>query len=71
MAQTTPYVLNEHLDTVQDNAISKLSWTFGESKWKPYRVIASTSSSGITYVPKHEDVDQYDPYAIPSEKIPW
>ena len=27
-----------------------------------------TSSSGTNYVPnEHEDVDQYDPYAIPSE----
>ena len=27
-----------------------------------------TSSSGTNYVPnKHEDVDQYDPHAIPSE----
>ena len=29
-----------------------------------------TSSSGTNYVPnEHEDVDQYDPYAKPSEKI--
>ena len=29
-----------------------------------------TSSSGTNYVPnKHEDVDQYDSYAIPSELV--
>ena len=30
-----------------------------------------TSSSGTNYVPnEHEDFDQYDPYAILSEKMP-
>ena len=30
-----------------------------------------TSSSGTNYVPnKHEDVDQYDSYAIPSKIMP-
>ena len=31
-----------------------------------------TSSSDSNYVPnEHEDVDQYDPYAIPSEIMPY
>ena len=30
------------------------------------------SSSGINYGPnEHEDVDLYDPYAIPSKKMPY
>ena len=30
-----------------------------------------TSSSGTDYIPnEHEDIDQYDPYAIPSEIMP-
>ena len=46
----------------------KLSWKFGESQWYPYWVIVLTSSSGTNYVPnEHEDVDQYDSYAIPSK----
>ena len=29
-----------------------------------------TTSSGTNYVPnEHEDVDQYDPYAIPPEMV--
>ena len=52
----------------QDNAMLKLSWKFGESKWKPYWVILLTSSSGTNYIPhEHEGVDQYDSYAIPSQ----
>ena len=51
-------------NTIRDNAISKLSWKFGESKWNPYWVIVLTNSSGTNYVPnEHGDVDQYDPYA--------
>ena len=39
--------------------------------WNPYWLIVLTSSSDSNYVPKeHEDVDQYDPYAIPSEIMP-
>ena len=46
----------------------KLSWKFDKSKWYPYWVIVLTSSSGTNYVlNEHEDVDQYDSYAIPSE----
>ena len=49
----------------------KLSLKFGESKWYPYWVIVLTSSSGTNYVPnEHEDVDQYDSYAIPSKIMP-
>ena len=55
-------------NTIQYNAISKLSCKFGESKWNPYWVIVLTSSSGTNYVPNEcDDIDQYDPYAIPSE----
>ena len=46
----------------------QLSCKFDESKWNPYWVNMLTSSSGTNYVlNKHEDVDQYGPYAIPSE----
>ena len=49
-------------NNIQDNAVSKLSWKFGESKWNPYQVIVLTSSSGTNYVPnEYEDVDQYEP----------
>ena len=49
----------------------KLTWKFDDSKWYPYWVIVLTSSSGINYVPnEHEDVDQYDSYAIPSNIMP-
>ena len=47
-------------NTIWDNAMLKLSWKFGESKWYPYWVIVLTSSSGTNYVPnEHEGVDQY------------
>ena len=49
----------------------KLSCKFGESKLNPYLVIVLTSSSGTNYVHnEHEDVDQYDSYAIPSKIMP-
>ena len=47
----------------------KLSWKFGESKWYPYWVIAS---SGTNYVPnEHEDIDQYGSFTMPSEIMPY
>ena len=80
----TNHVPNEHEDidqydsyeiykfnTIQDNAMLKPSWKFGEWKWNPCWVIVLTSSSGTNYVPnEHEDVDQYDSYAIPSKIMP-
>ena len=43
----------------------KLFWKFGESKWNTYWLIVLTGSPGTNYVPnEHNDVDQYDPYAI-------
>ena len=49
----------------------ELSWKFGGSKWYPYWVIVLTSSSGTNYVPnEHEDVNQYDSYAIQSKIMP-
>ena len=48
----------------------QLSHKFGQSEWNPYRLIALTSSSSSNYVPNDEDVDQYDPYAIPSKIMP-
>ena len=43
-----------------DDAISKLSWKFGESKWNPYKIIVLMSSSGTNYVLNEpEDFDQY------------
>ena len=54
--------------TIWDNAILKLSWKFGESKWYPYWVIVLTSSSGTNYVPnEHEGFDQYGSFSIPSK----
>ena len=48
----------------------KLSWKFGEPKWYPYWAIVLTSSSGTNYVPnKHEDIDQYGSFSIPSELV--
>ena len=65
----TNYVPNKHEDvdqcdsyanTIQDNAMFKLSWKFGESQWNPCWVIVLTNSSGTNYVPnEHEDIDQY------------
>ena len=53
---------------LRDNAMLKLSCKCSESKWNPYCRIVSTSSSGTNNVPnEHEDVDQYDSYAIPPE----
>ena len=53
-------------NTIQDNAKLKPPFKFGEWKWNPYWVIVLTSLSGSKYVPnEHEDVDQYNPYAIP------
>ena len=78
----TNYVPNEHeggdhwpiwliYNTVRDNAMLKLSCKFGESKWNPYWIIMLTNSSGTNYVLNgHEDVDQYDSYAVPSKIIP-
>ena len=37
-------------NTIWYNAISKLSWKFGESNWNPCWLIISTSSSGTNYV---------------------
>ena len=57
-------------NTIQDNAILKPSWKFGEPKWNPYWVIVLTNSSGTNYVVnEHEDIDQYDPYATPSKML--
>ena len=57
-------------NTIQDNAMLKLSWKFGESKWNPYWVIVLKSSCGTNYVPnEHEGVDQYCSFAIPSELV--
>ena len=57
--------------TIQDNAMLKLSWKFGESKWYPYWVSVLTSSSGTNYVPnEYEGVDQYGSFTIPSEIMP-
>ena len=77
----TNYVSSEHeyvgpieliSDTIQDNAISKPSWKFGEPKWNPYWVVVLTSSSGTNYVPnEHEDIDQYGSFAIPSKIMPY
>ena len=75
----TNYVPHEHEDveiwlicnTIQDNAMLKLSLKFGESNWNPYWVIVLTSSSGTNYVPnEHEDVDQYGSFTIPYEIMP-
>ena len=57
-------------NTIRDNAMLKLSWKFGESKWYPYWVIVLTSFSGANYVPsEHEGVNQYGSFLIPSELV--
>ena len=76
----TNYGLNEHEDvdqyesyanTIQDNAMLKLSWKFDESKWNLCWVIVLTSSTGTNYVPnEHEDIDQYGSFTIPSKIMP-
>ena len=49
----------------------QLSCKFNESKWHPYWINMSTSSSGTNYaLDEHVDVDQYGPYAISSEVMP-
>ena len=73
----TNYVPYEHEDAdqydsyaIQDNAISKPSWEFGELKWNPCWVIMLTNSPGTNYVPnEHEDIDQYGSFTIPSELV--
>ena len=60
-------------DAGDDNnpAMLKLSWKFGESKINPFWVIVLTSSSGTNYVPnKHEDIDRYVSFTIPSVIMP-
>ena len=55
---------------MQDNAMLKPSWKFGESKWNPCWVIVLTSLSGTNYVPnEHKGVDQYGSFSIPSELV--
>ena len=50
------------------DAMLQLPCKFGESTWNPYGLAVLASSPGINYVPnEHEDVDQYDPNALPSE----
>ena len=76
----TNYVPNEHEGVDQYGSFSipselVLYQSHPESlvnkKWNPYWVIVLTSSSGTNYVPnEHEDVDQYDSYAIPSKLMP-
>ena len=61
--------------TIPDTAMLQLSeCKFGESKWNPYWLGVLTSLSKSKhgkYAPnEHEDHDdQYDPYAISSEKM--
>ena len=61
----TTSTLNFHMayfsSIPQKNATLKLSCKFAESKCNLYWHITLTTSH------EHEDVDQYDPYAIPSE----
>ena len=50
----------------------KPSKKFGESKWNPCWLIALKISTGTNYVlNKHEDVDPYGSFAIPSKKVPY
>ena len=77
----TNYVLNEHENVIQYGSFVipseiMLYESHPESlvkpKLNPYWVIMLTSSSGTNYVPnEHEDDDQYDSYAIPSNIIPY
>ena len=77
----TNYVPNEHEDidqygsfnnTIQDNAMLKLSCKFGESKWNPCWLIVLTSSTGTNYgINEQEDFDQYGSFTIPSKIMPY
>ena len=58
-------------NTIPDNAMLQLSSKFDESKWNPCWLIALANSTGTNHgLNKHEDFDQYGPYAIPSEVMP-
>ena len=53
------------------DAMLQVSCKFAWSIWNPYWLIVLMSSSESDYVPnEHEDVDKYDWFAIPSEKMP-
>ena len=58
-------------NTIWRDATLQLSCKFGKSIWNPNCLIVLTSLIDSDYAPnEHEDVDQYDPYAIPSEIMP-
>ena len=58
-------------NTIPDNVTLQLSCKFGASIWNHFWLILLTRSSDSNHVPnEHEDVDQYNPYAIPSEIMP-
>ena len=73
----TNHVLNKHedvlaiwtiCDTTQATDVLQLFCKFGQSKWNLYWVIMLASSPGTNHVPNmHEDFDQCDPNAIPSD----
>ena len=77
----TNHVPNKHEDvdqlwpicnTIWDNAMLKLSWKFGESKWNPCWLITLKSSTGTNHVPnEHEVFDQYGPFIVPSKIMPY
>ena len=61
-----------HMRTVQDNAMLKLSWKFGESKWNPCWLIALTISTDTNYgLNGFKDFDQCGSFTILSKIIPY
>ena len=58
-------------NAIQENAMFKLSWKFGQSKWNPCWIIMLTNSYGTNCVFNgHEDFGQYGSLAIASEIMP-
>ena len=72
------YVPNEPEDVDQYdpytlyNAMLKLSWKFGESKWNPCWLIVLLSSIGTNHgLKEHADFDQYGSFTIPFKIITY
>ena len=57
-------------NTIRANALVQLWCNFCESKWNPYWISMFMSSSSNNYfLSEHEDIDQYGPYVMPSERM--
>ena len=57
-------------NTIRANALVQLWCNFCESKWNPYWIsMFMNSSSNNYFLSEHEDIDQYGPYVMPSERM--